>query len=465
MLVFAGRGSKMSGKNKHKKKRRGNGLFKKYISIVLIIVLVYTCVAGIAVFAYTKLSGPDTANIQDAMDNRENTLVSVDDETRHAQNDRKINIAMFGVDEDGFRTDVIFAASFDTETRQISLVAVPRDTKVKMPAAMIEDLEARGREFYIPDYTGTRGVCKINEVHAFAGDGYRNEYSVWILEELLDIDFDYFVNVNIEGFKSIVDAVGGVEVTIEKDLYYYDPAADFLIDLKAGTQVLNGEKAEMLVRFRKGYNQQDLDRIKVQQNFLKALMKKVLNTETLVSNIPALIKTFFKYVETDLTLTDALGYVKYLEGISVENLNTATIPGEGGSFFNPDTEAMRKMIEDVFYDVEAEEEPVVETPDIQEPEPKDSKDLVIEVLNGGDINGLAANKQEYLRGLGYKVEYIGNFEGDRIDETRIFVREEGVGADLKELFEDSVIIVDTNGNVLKEGSDVNIIIVLGLKQK
>ncbi len=456
-----GRGSKMSRKNKTKKKRSGNGFFKKYISIVLIIVLVYTCIAGIAVFAYNKLSGPDTSNIQNAMDNRENTLVSVDEETRNAQNDRKINVAMFGVDEDGFRTDVVFAASFDTVTRQISLVAVPRDTKVKMPAAMIEDLEARGREFYIPDYTGTKGVCKINEVHAFAGDGYRNEYSVWILEELLDVDFDYFVNVNIEGFKSIVDAVGGVEVTIEKDLYYYDPAADFLIDLKAGTQVLNGEKAEQLVRFRKGYNQQDLDRIKVQQNFLKALMKKVLNTETLVSNIPALIKTFFKYVETDLTLTDALGYVKYLEGISVENLYTTTIPGEGGSFFNPDAEAMRKMIEGVFYDVEAEQE--IEEPAEEEPVVTDSKELVIEILNGGDINGLAANKQEYLRNLGYKAEYIGNFEGERTDETRIFVREDGVGADLKELFDGSVLIVDTNGSVIKEGTDIKI--VLGLKQK
>ena len=121
------------------------------------------------------------------------------------------------------------------------------------------------------------------------------------------------------------------------------------------------------------------------------------------------------------------------------------------------------MVEDVFYDVETVEEPVVDTPVVEEP--KDSKDLIIEVLNGGDTTGLAANKQEYLRGLGYKVEYIGNFEGDRIDETRIFVREEGVGEDLKELFEGSVIIVDTNGNIIKEGSDVGVIIVLGLKQK
>ena len=447
---------------KAKKKRKGNGFFKKYISLVLVIVIAYMCVAGVAVFAYTKLTGPDKSGLNSAMDNRENTLVSIDDETRNKKNDTKINVAMFGVDEDGFRTDVMFAASFDTETKQISLVAVPRDTKVKMPAAMIEDLKARGRDFYIPDYTGVEGVCKINEVHAFAGDGYRNEYSVWIMEELLDVDFDYFVNVNVEGFKSIVDAVGGVEVTVEKDLYYYDPAADFLIDLKAGKQVLNGEKAEMLVRFRKGYAQQDLQRIQVQQNFLKALMKKVLNTETLVSNIPALLKTFFKYVETDLTFTDALGYVKYLEGISVDNFYTATIPGEGGNFFIPDTEGLRKMVEDVFYDVEAKEE-VAEPPVVEETKVKDSKDLIIEVANGGVTNGLAAKKQEYLRELGYKAEYISTYTGEKTDETRIFVREEGQGEDLKELFESAIIIVDVNNTMIGTGTDVKII--LGLLQK
>ncbi len=460
MSLMLERGRVMSRRNK-KRKRSGNGFFKKYISIVLVIVIAYMCIAGVAVFAYSKLSGPDTSSIDEAKDNRENTLVSVDDETRNKKNDTKINVAVFGVDEDGFRTDVIFAGSFDTETRQISLVAVPRDTKVKMPAAMMEDLEARGRSFYIPDYTGERGVCKINEIHAYAGDGYRNEYSVWMLEELMDIDFDYFVNVNIEGFKSIVDAVDGVEVTIAEDLYYYDPAADFLVDLKAGTQVLNGEKAEQLVRFRKGYAQQDLQRIKVQQDFLKELMKKVLKTDTLVSNLPALIKTFFKYVETDLTLTDALSYVKYLEGISVDNFYTATIPGVGGSFFVPDTEGMRAMVEEVFYDVETED--IIEEPAQEEEIVTDSKDMVIEVANGGNTNGLAANKQEYLRGLGYKVEYISTYTGEKTDETRIFVREEGQGKDLKELFEGSVVLVDSNGSIIENGTDIKII--LGLEQK
>ncbi len=445
---------------KKRRKRSGNGYFKKYITIVLTIVIAYSCVAGVFAFAYSKLAGGNTTDIEEAMKDRENSLVSVDDATREEKNDTKINIAAFGVDEDGFRTDVIFAASFDTETRQISLVAVPRDTKVKMPAAMLEDMRKRDRASFIPTYTGTEGVCKINEVHAFAGSGYRNEYSVWIMEELLDVDFDYYVTVNIEGFKSIVDAVGGVEFTVPFDMYYYDPAADFEVDLKAGTQVLYGEKAEELVRFRKGYAQQDLQRIKVQQDFLKALMKKVLNTETLVSNIPALVKTFFKYVDTDLTITDALGYVKYLDGLSIENLYTATIPGEGGSFFTPDSEGTRKLVEEVFYDVE-DDEPAVEDTTTPEPVVKDSKDMTIEVANGGNTNGLAAKKQEYLNGLGYNVQYISTYTEERVDETRIFVKEEGVGEDLKELFEGSIVIVDSTK--VQEGTDIKII--LGLSAK
>lgn len=341
-------GDKKVGQNNKKRKRSGNGFLKKYISIVLIIVLAYVCVAGIGVFAYGKISKGDASDIDKIKGDRENSVVSVDGDTRNEKNDRKINVACFGVDEDGYRTDVIFAASFDTVTKRISLVSVPRDTKVKMPAAMLEDMRARGRSSYIPYQLGEEGVCKINEIHAFAGDGYRNEYSVWILEELLDVDFDYYMNVNIEGFKSIVDAVGGVEFTVEQALYYYDPAVDFLIDVPAGTRTIYGKEAEGIVRFRKGYAQQDLQRIKVQQDFLKALLKKVLNTETLVSNIPALMKTFLKYVETDVTLTDILSYVKYLDGISVDNFYTTTIPGSGGSYFTVDTEGTKELVEQVF---------------------------------------------------------------------------------------------------------------------
>lgn len=450
------------GKGNNIKRSKKQSASKKYISIVCIIVAVYLIVASVGVFAYSRINGKNAEPVIDttAKEPRENTLVNVNDDTREEKNDTKINVAAFGVDEDGYRTDVIFAVSFDTETKKISIVAVPRDTKVKMPEAMIQDMADRGRSNFIPYQLGQKGVCKINEIHAFAGEGYRNKYSVWMLEELLDVDFDYYINVNIEGFKSIVDAVGGVEVTIDQRLQYYDPAADFRVDLYPGRQVLDGEKAEQLVRFRKGYAQQDLKRIQVQQNFLKELMNKIMNTDTLVSNLPALIKTFFKYVDTDLTLTDALKYVKYLKEINTDNIYMTTIPGTGGSYFTVDEAKLRQLVEDVFYDVEEE------TPDDEnsaaETEPSDSKDLIIEIANGGNVNGLAAKKQSYLKELGYKAEYISTYDGERTDKTRIFVREEGVGADIKELFEDSIIIVD-NGSVIANGTDIKI--VLGLNEK
>ena len=449
-----------SKKNKYIKNKSAS---KKYISIVCIIVAAYLVFAAAGVFVFGKINGNNAEPVIDSTSKepRETTLVNIDENTREQTNKRKINIAVFGVDEDGYRTDVIFAVSFDTETKKLSLVAVPRDTKVKMPTSMMQDMVDRGRSNFIPYQLGEKGVCKINEIHAYAGEGYRNKYSVWMLKELLDVDFDYYINVNIEGFKSIVDAVGGVEVTVEQRLQYYDPAADFRVDLYPGTQTLNGEKAEQLVRFRKGYAQQDLKRIQVQQDFLKALMRKIMNTDTLVSNMPALIKTFFKYVDTDLTLTDALKYVKYLKGINVDDIYNTTIPGTGGSYFTVDETALRSLIEDVFYDVEAE------TPDAEdnsqtEDKPSDSKNLIIEVANGGNVNGLAAKKQSMLKEKGYKAEYISTYDGDRTDETRIFVREEGIGDDLKALFPDSIIVVD-NGSVVVNGTDIKI--VLGLNEK
>lgn len=268
----------------------------------------------------------------------------------------KINVAILGVDVDGLRSDVNFVLSFDEDTKEINVVSIPRDTRVTMTSEMIKSLEDRDRENFIPYSNNVRGVCKLNEVHAYAGEGYRNEFTVMMLEDLLGIDIDYFVKINTSAFRRIVDAIGGIEYDVPQRLYYVDPYQDLYIDLRPGLQHLDGDKAEQLVRYREGYAQKDLARINVQQDFMKALIEKITNTQTILDNFPELMKTVFDCVETDVSFVDALKYVKYLKDIKIYNVSMTTVPGEpetigGISYFEVEDEQMESLINEVFYNI------------------------------------------------------------------------------------------------------------------
>lgn len=264
--------------------------------------------------------------------------------------DEILNIAVFGTDEDGFRTDVNIVASFHVKTKELHLISVPRDTRVTMTDEMISYLEKNGR--YVPDKTGVYGQCKLTEVHAYAGEGNRCAFSVAMLEELLGIDIDYYVKVDLEAFREIVDAVGGVTFNVEERLYYSDPAQGLYIDLYPGEQVLNGEQAEMLVRFRSGYAQGDLKRIEVQQAFMKAFIEQVCSTKSILDNLDSLIRIGLEKTETNMPLSEALQYAKYVTQIDPATVTADTVPGEGGSYFDIDEEGTKELINYRIYDIE-----------------------------------------------------------------------------------------------------------------
>ncbi|MBR5122864.1 MAG: LCP family protein, partial [Anaerotignum sp.] len=82
-----------------------------------------------------------------------------------------INVAVFGTDEDGFRADVNMVVSFNTNTKELHMISVPRDTRVRLTEDMISYLEKEGE--YVPNRHGVYGQCKLTEVHAYAGEGNR----------------------------------------------------------------------------------------------------------------------------------------------------------------------------------------------------------------------------------------------------------------------------------------------------
>lgn len=272
--------------------------------------------------------------------------------------DQLLNIALLGTDGDGFRTDVNIVASLNLTTKEVHLISVPRDTRVVMTDDMIAYLEKNDRT--IPQANGVCGQCKLTEVHAYAGEGNRSTFSVAMLEEILGIDIDYYVKVDLDAFKDIVDAVGGVEFDVQERLYYSDPAQGLYIDLYPGPQVLDGEKAEMLVRFREGYAQKDLKRIEVQQEFLKAFISQVCSSDKIMSNLDSYIKIFMEKVESDMPVATALKYAGYIKEIDPASITTDTIPGEGGSYFDMDEEGTKELVD---YRIYGKEPPAYMTDD------------------------------------------------------------------------------------------------------
>ena len=248
---------------------------------------------------------------------------------------KRINMVIMGLED--VRTDVIIFLSFDLNKKDVYAISIPRDTYIYRKG--YELAEQR----------------KINAVYESHGaDGMKQTVS-YIFEEA---PIHHYVVLNYEGVKRIVDSLGGVEVVVPFNMKYQDLSADtpLRIDLKAGKQVLDGDKALQFLRYRKGYVEGDLGRIKAQQEFIKSFIKKALSFR-----LPTVIKNIYEYVETDISLFEALYYATKMINIRAEDIKLSTLPGQaefrkyGGrllSYYIFNNQETKRLIEEI-YNVEA----------------------------------------------------------------------------------------------------------------
>jgi len=240
----------------------------------------------------------------------------------------KKNIVVMGVDEredDAGRSDTLFVVMVDPKNNGVSLLSIPRDTMVRIPG---------------------RSWDKVN--HAFSYGGHKLTQQT--VEEFLGIQINNYVVVDFKGFKRLVDAIGGIDIMVEKDMYYEDPYDNLKIDLERGQQHLDGEKAIQYVRYRD--EEGDIGRIKRQQHFMAAIYEKVTSTQIL-TKMPALIKELAEMVKTDMPITEMakLGKAMHDTVKNKKGLNMATVPGEPVyideiSYWVPDmTDLRAQMVE------------------------------------------------------------------------------------------------------------------------
>ncbi|AXK21015.1 LCP family protein [Bacillus sp. COPE52] len=240
-----------------------------------------------------------------------------------------MGIEDYATDGQNGRTDSLMFATVNPKTQRISLMSIPRDSRVPIVGKDKED--------------------KINAAHAYGGE----QMAIKTVEGFLKVPVDHYIKIDFQGFKGIVNAVGGVTVDVPFDFWersdvdYYKK-----IQFKQGQQNLNGEEALAYVRMRKQDPNGDYGRAARQRQLLAAVAQK-LNSASTVFKIKDLTTVVGKYIKTDIPISDGLALYNKLSGFDPSTIQTLKLEGEdkkigGIYYFLPDpigVETVRNEIE------------------------------------------------------------------------------------------------------------------------
>lgn len=216
------------------------------------------------------------------------------------------NILLCATDEEEMRTDTIMLATLDQKNGTISLTSLPRDTIVD----------------------NGEWVPKLNGVYGLAGGGAEGAEALMDqVKTLLGFRPDGYVVINYRVFKDAVDAMGGVVFDVPMDMSVGNPDGG-TIDLFAGEQMLNGEQALAVCRYRYGYLMADIQRQYVQQSFLKAMIKQCMSPGKW-TKLPDVYRAVMDNLITDLDDANIryLALHALLGGLG--DIQQNTLPGEG----------------------------------------------------------------------------------------------------------------------------------------
>lgn len=247
----------------------------------------------------------------------------------------KSTIMIMGVDtreDDVGRSDTLMLATIDPKKDQAALLSIPRDTRVKIKG---------------------HGFDKINAAYAFGsakgGVLGGEKLAQDTVENFLGVNVDHYIVINTHAFQKIIDALGGIDINVEKRMYYEDPWDDdggLLIDLQPGMQHMDGKTAVTYVRYRD--EEGDIGRIKRQQKFVAACMDK-LTSPSIIPKLPVVISEVVSSVKTDLSVRQLLEFAGTLKESRKNGLKTDMVPGKplyinGVSYWIPDIAELRATL-------------------------------------------------------------------------------------------------------------------------
>lgn len=383
---------KKNTKTNEKKKKGGKAKI-----ILLIILLIILICGGLFAYKVHKNGG--------GLQGMAATLLGHDEETVNKL--PKMYCLILGKSEN--LTDTIMLASYDPKTQEAALLSIPRDTFVGTSESNASPSD------------------KINAIYNMYTNKQKGlEKLLEKVRKLTDIDVRYYVMVDTKALRALVDEIGGVTFDVPIDMKYDDNRQNLHINLKAGVQKLNGDKAEQVVRFRhnnngttypSSYGVQDIGRMKTQRAFLTALAKQTLVPAN-ITKIPEFLDIAKQYVETNIDLNTIKDYVPYAVNFNTDNLKTDKLPGaaqyiNGWSFYKADKTKTAELIKELFYtqvktdDTDGNSISENTVSEGSTSTKLDRAKINVEVLNGSGSNTNLSEFVAELKSAGYRVNKTG----------------------------------------------------------
>mgnify|MGYP000504911333 CR=1 FL=1 len=393
------RQEKRNNRNRRKTKAKKSTGKKILIGILIVLLL------GVAWFTYrTYKNGWGLSGMLA-------TVVGHDENTKKNLPEIKVLILGVSTDLDSQLTDTIMVASYNPNTQKANLLSIPRDTFTgKNPKKAVASQKINS--LYNINKTPDKTLAAVNE--------------------LTGLDIKYYVVVKTEALIKLVDAIGGVKFNVPMRMKYTDTSQNLVIDLEEGEQLIDGNKAEQLLRFRhndyqKGvgmtsypseYGDNDFGRMRTQRDFIIATLKQTLKPSN-IFKIGQILEIANENVDTNLELSFVKDYIPYAVELDTENITSATLPGttpdvsttNGVSVFVADKKASKELIQSMFYaDVTEENEDNTisnNTTSISTTTTQTAEDISIELLNGSGDNSKIEKAKKLLEEAGYNVKKTG----------------------------------------------------------
>lgn len=399
-------------KKEDKKKNKKHTLRKVLLTLLLIIIVI-----GIIFFIHVQKNGGGLKGIV-------TTVIGSSAEKEKELQD--IYLLVMGKSEN--MTDTIMVVKYSAKNQSASMLSIPRDT------------------FTGDDEKRARASDKINSKYINGGA----QDTLKEVNELTGLNIRYYLIVDTKALRDLVDAIGGVEFDVPIDMDYDDVTQALHIHVKKGLQLLNGEQAEGVVRFRHNnnytsypvsYGDNDLGRMRTQREFLKILLKQLMKPAN-ITKINNLLKIAQEEVETNIDWNTAKGYVPSLFGFNTNNLVTNALPGEakyanGVAVFIANPIKTKELINTMFLQVVNNTEQNEETSDTDTNTTKNStkneittssttlkpkSSISLQLINGtGSKKRFEAAKTQ-LKSQGYKIQ--GEAQTTPIDKTIIINRKD-----------------------------------------
>lgn len=449
------RQEKRNNRNRRKTKAKKSTGKKILIGILIVLLL------GIAWFTYrTYKNGWGLSGMLA-------TVVGHDENTKKNLSEIKVLILGVSTDLDSELTDTIMVASYNPNTQKANLLSIPRDS-----------------------YTGknTAKATASLKINALYNIEKTPEKTLKAVNEITGLDIKYYVIVKTEALIQLVDAIGGVEFNVPIDMKYDDPTQDLHIDLKAGTQKLDGEKAEQVLRFRHSnpdkitgqmstypseYGNDDFGRMRTQRDFISALLKQTLKPGN-IFKLGEILEIAHKNVETNLELSYIKDYIPYAVEFNTDNLQTATLPGttpdmkdtNNVSIFVINKKLSTELIQSMFYGDSTEEESEDNTitnslnttsNSISSTTTVNDDELKIELINGSGNTSKLEEAKTKLEEAGFTVKKTG--KTSTISKTVITNKKNATDEQLKNIKQ--VLNAGSISTNKQASSQVDITIVIG----